>query len=109
MKFLTKEQVISHFKVLILGAGTGGVAVAARLNKKMNGKDIGLIEPAEYHFYQPLWTLVGAGVVPKEKTRKPMSELMPNGVSWIRDRVQSVDAIAKKVACVSGKEITYDY
>ena len=62
-----------HFKVLILGAGSGGVSVAARLKKQMSAQDIAIIEPSEYHFYQPLWTLVGAGIVSKEKTKKAMS------------------------------------
>ncbi|MGZ3744034.1 MAG: NAD(P)/FAD-dependent oxidoreductase [Pseudobdellovibrionaceae bacterium] len=100
---------MSHFKVLILGAGSGGISVASRLNKILNSKDIGLIEPAEYHFYQPLWTLVGAGIVQKEKTRKPMSELIPKGVSWIQDRVQSINAASRKVTCTSGKEVSFDY
>jgi len=100
---------MSHFKVLILGAGSGGVSIAARLKKKMSAKDIGLVEPAEYHFYQPLWTLVGAGLVKKEKTKKPMSEVIPKGVSWIKDRAKGINADTKKVTCASGKEITYDY
>jgi sulfide:quinone oxidoreductase len=99
----------NHFKVLILGAGSGGVSVAARLKAQMPAHEIGIIEPAQFHFYQPLWTLVGAGVVPKEKTKKPMSSVIPKGVHWIRDRVQAVNAATKSVVCASGKTITYDY
>jgi sulfide:quinone oxidoreductase len=99
----------NHFKVLILGAGSGGTAVAARLKREMAANEIGIIEPAEFHFYQPLWTLVGAGVVQKETTKKPMTSVIPKGVTWIQDRVQSVNADAKKVACASGKTITFDY
>jgi sulfide:quinone oxidoreductase len=98
-----------HFKVLILGAGSGGVSVAARLKKQMSAQDIGIIEPSEYHFYQPLWTLVGAGLVPKEKTKKPMSSVIPKGIAWIKDHVQSVQGSENKVLCASGKEITYDF
>ncbi len=98
-----------HFKVLILGAGSGGVSIAARMKKQMSAKEIGILEPADFHFYQPLWTLVGAGIVSKEKTKRPMSAVIPSGVSWIKDRVENVDAAAKKVTCASGKEITYDF
>jgi sulfide:quinone oxidoreductase len=98
-----------HFKVLILGAGSGGVSVAARLKKQMNAQDIGIIEPAEHHFYQPLWTLVGAGLVPKEKTKKAMSSVIPSGIAWIKDRVQAVKGAENKVVCASGAEITYDF
>lgn len=99
----------THFKVLILGAGSGGVSVAARLKKKIGADGIGIIEPSEHHFYQPLWTLVGAGLVSKEKTKKEMRSIIPNGVTWVKDRVRSVDAKVNKVKCVSGKEITYDF
>jgi sulfide:quinone oxidoreductase len=98
-----------HFKVLILGAGSGGVSVAARLKKIMGTQDIGIIEPSEYHFYQPLWTLVGAGIISKEKTKKLMSAVIPKGIAWIQDRVQTVQALEKKVICASGKEITYEF
>ncbi len=97
-----------HFKVLILGAGSGGISVAARLKKHIGAMHIGVIEPAEFHYYQPLWTLVGAGIVDKEKTKKTMSSMIPKGVSWIRDRVDRVDPTNQKVLCISGESISYD-
>ncbi|MES3037634.1 MAG: FAD/NAD(P)-binding oxidoreductase [Bdellovibrionota bacterium] len=100
---------MSHYKVLILGAGSGGVSVAARLKKLMSAKEIGIIEPSNFHYYQPLWTLVGAGIVQKEKTEKPMVSVIPKGISWIPDHVQSVNPEARKVVCASGKEITYEF
>ena len=99
----------NHFKVLILGAGSGGISVASRLKNKISVSDIAIIEPAKFHYYQPLWTLVGAGVVKKEKTRKPMGEVIPKNVTWIEDRVQVVNPDERKVTCASGKTITYDY
>lgn len=98
-----------HYKVLILGAGSGGVSIAARLKKKIAAKDIGIIEPAQFHFYQPLWTLVGAGLVKKESTKKLMSSVIPKGIAWVQDSVKAVDAQAKQVICASGKEISFDY
>ncbi len=99
----------NHYKVLILGAGSGGVSIAARLKKRVSAAEIGIIEPAMAHYYQPLWTLVGAGVVKKETTKRAMSDVIPRGVSWIQDKVQSVDAKTKKVVCASGKTIDYDF
>lgn len=100
---------MAHFKVLILGAGSGGVSVAARLKKKIGAENIGVIEPADHHFYQPLWTLVGAGIVQKEKTKKHMGFVIPKGVAWVKDRVKSVDAATKTVTCDSGKTLAYDF
>jgi sulfide:quinone oxidoreductase len=98
----------THFKILILGAGSGGISMAARLKKQFGAEAIGLIEPGDYHYYQPLWTLVGAGLVAKEKTQKPLGSVIPKGVAWIKDRVQSVHPTENKVVCASGKEIGYD-
>lgn len=98
-----------HYRFLILGAGTGGVAVAARLKRKFPGARIGIVEPAEHHFYQPLWTLVGAGLVSKEKTKRSMADVIPTGVSWLPDSVQSVDRQSKKVLCSSGVALSYDF
>ena len=50
----------SHYNVLVIGAGTAGIMVAAQLKKK-GISSIGIIDPAKTHYYQPAWTLVGAG------------------------------------------------
>jgi glycine/D-amino acid oxidase-like deaminating enzyme len=47
-----------HHEILIIGGGNAGLSVAARL-RNAGRTDIGLIEPSEQHYYQPLWTLVG--------------------------------------------------
>lgn len=98
----------THFKVLIIGAGSGGISVAARLRNSFSPNEIALIDPADDHFYQPLWTLVGAGIVAKEKTKRPMGSVIPSGVTWIKEKVQSINAEAKKVISSTGKEYTFD-
>ena len=98
-----------HFKVLILGAGSGGTSVAARLKRILGAENIGLIEPAEFHYYQPLWTLVGAGLVTKESTRRPMKQTIPSGVQWIKDQAQNIKVEERQVVCSSGQVIEYDY
>ena len=49
-----------HVSVLILGGGTAGITVAARLRRADHSLGMAIVEPSERHFYQPLWTLVGA-------------------------------------------------
>ncbi|MFM1808159.1 MAG: hypothetical protein RLZZ242_884, partial [Bacteroidota bacterium] len=49
------------FEILIVGAGTGGLMTAARMRKLDKSLSIGIIDPADTHYYQPAWTLVGAG------------------------------------------------
>lgn len=55
----------THHKILIVGGGTAGITVAARLTRKISGSDIAIIEPSDKHYYQPLWTLVGGGIFSK--------------------------------------------
>ncbi|HEX8435589.1 FAD-dependent oxidoreductase, partial [Archangium sp.] len=45
-------------RVLIIGGGTAGISVAARL-AHAGQKDVAVLEPSRHHYYQPLWTLVG--------------------------------------------------
>jgi len=98
-----------HHHVLILGGGTAGISVAARLRRADTRLDIGLVEPSESHFYQPLWTLVGAGVFPPEASRRPEADYVPRGVRWIRDRVVELRPEEKSVVLQSGRRLTYDW
>ena len=79
-------------RVLIVGGGTAGITTAAALRRK-GVSEIAVIEPSETHYYQPLWTLVGAGVVPREVTARPEASVMPKGVRWIKDRCLSVSGM----------------
>ena len=47
-----------HHHIVIVGGGTGGITVAAHLREQRPELDVAIIEPAETHYYQPLWTLV---------------------------------------------------
>ncbi|WP_276979587.1 FAD/NAD(P)-binding oxidoreductase [Flavobacterium filum] len=58
----------SHQQILIIGGGTAGIMTAAQLMKKNNALSISIIEPSEKHYYQPAFTLVGAGTYDFEKT-----------------------------------------
>lgn len=68
-----------NYKVVIIGGGTGGITTAARLLRGMKALagDVAIIDPAEKHYYQPLWTLVGAGATKKEATERDMKDLIP--------------------------------
>lgn len=77
----------SRHQILIIGGGTAGIMVAAQLMRKNKALDITIIEPSETHYYQPAWTLVGAGTFDFKKTGRPMKSLIPKGVNWVKDRV----------------------
>lgn len=96
-------------QILIIGGGTGGITVAARLKKTGHFDKITVLEPSLNHFYQPLWTLVGAGVVKKEITKRAELRTIPKGVDWLRDEAISFLPEKNIVMTKTMGEISYDY
>lgn len=98
---------VQHHHVIIVGGGTAGISVAARLRRR-GVTDIALIEPSEHHYYQPLWTLVGSGLAKAGETVRPQGKLIPDSVTWIRDRATSADPDNRIIALASGDTVAYD-
>lgn len=105
----TRTVMKSHYQVLVIGGGTAGIMTAAQLKRKRAGLEIAIIEPSEDHWYQPAWTLVGAGAYRMSKTRRSEKSVIPEGVAWIRDRVTAIDPAKKTVQTHSDREISYDF
>lgn len=99
----------SHYQVLIIGGGTAGIMTAAQLLRKNKKLDIAIIEPSETHYYQPAWTLVGAGTYDFKKTAKPMADVMPSGVDWVKDKAKGFDPEKNSVSTENSGDLTYDY
>lgn len=99
-----------HHQVLIVGGGTAGITVAARLTKGwFNKRDVAVIEPSDKHYYQPLWTLVGGGVVGKSITKRSEASVMPRRAKWIRDAVAEFHPEQNYVVTRGGQKISYDW
>ena len=99
----------THYQILIIGGGTAGIMVAAQLIEQKQRSDVAIIEPAETHYYQPAWTLVGAGTYRYAKTARPMSSVMPGKATWIQDRATGFDPENNAVQTAANGKITYDY
>lgn len=99
----------NHYQVVIIGGGTGGIMTATQLLRKNNNLTIAIIEPSEKHVYQPAWTLVGANTFDYDKTIRPESSVIPNGVKWIKEFADAFDPENNKVTTTVGTEVTYDY
>lgn len=98
----------NHFQILIVGGGNAGISVAAQLLNKQPSLSIGIIEPSEKHFYQPAWTLVGAGEFAIEDTVKAEKAYIPVGSTWIKDAVQTFEPTQKQLTTRKGETYRYD-
>ena len=99
----------TRHQVLIVGGGTAGITVAAILKRRAPGTDIAIIEPSHEHYYQPAFTLVGAGVYPLARTRRAEESLIPVGVRWICDAALTFEPEKNTVRIKNGDVLTYDY
>lgn len=99
----------NHFQILIIGGGNAGLSVASKLLRKRSELKIAIVDPSEKHYYQPAWTLVGAGIFDINKTVRKEKDVIPKNTTWIKEAVSEFEPTANKVKCVSGTEITYDY
>jgi sulfide:quinone oxidoreductase len=97
-----------HYQVVIVGGGSAGLSVAARLCQQPT-LEVAIIEPSEKHYYQPLWTLVGAGVFPKEESERNEADFIPKGATWIKDKVTSFEPSQNVLMLESGQRLGYDY
>jgi sulfide:quinone oxidoreductase len=108
---LTKNTVNvggNKFDVVIIGAGSGGISTAASLAKRNRKLSIGIIEPSEDHYYQPGWTMVGGGIFDAKSTHRKTKDLIPSGVSWIRNAVTSFSPSENAVILQDGSAINYE-
>ncbi len=99
----------SQHNILIIGGGTAGITVAAQLLKKDKSLDIGIIEPSEKHYYQPAWTLVGAGTYDLQNTIREEKKVMPSGATWIKEHASEIDPEQQTVSTEEGRTYSYNY
>lgn len=106
---MTNSSFKDHYRILILGGGTAGITVAAQLRCKLKTYDLAIVEPSTKHYYQPLWTLVGAGVFPKEQSERSESAFIPQGADWIREYVAEFHPDENYIVTCEGRRVGYDY
>ncbi len=81
----------STHDIVIVGAGAAGIAVAASLKTRDADLDIAIIDPADIHYYQPGFTMVGGGIFEAKDNAKTMASLIPKGVVWIKSGVAAFE------------------
>ena len=96
-----------RYDVLVIGGGAAGCAVTASLLKRDPNLRIAVIEPREQHYYQPGWTLVGAGVFDRANTERAMSRCIPSKAQWIHAAAEAFEPEHQQVVLEDGSRIGY--
>ncbi|MCS7029582.1 MAG: NAD(P)/FAD-dependent oxidoreductase [Bacteroidia bacterium] len=95
-------------QVVILGGGTAGIMLAATLKRTKADLDIAIVEPSEKHYYQPAYTLVGAGTYKLEKCVRDEADYIPKGTTWIKDFAEHISPDNNEVILRKQGKIKYD-
>jgi sulfide:quinone oxidoreductase len=96
----------SRHEVLVIGGGNAGISLAARL-RRYKMQDIGLVEPRTTHYFQPLFSHIGAGAARMDEARRDQAKVMPRGVEWIRDTVVDILPEENAVVLSDGSRVGY--
>ena len=94
--------------IVVIGGGSAGIGLLASLLKRDPQLNITLIEPNDYHCYQPAWTLVGGGAYDLKKTRRPLADVLPNGVTWVQAAVTEVLPDSQSLVLDNGQRVTWN-
>lgn len=97
--------------VAVVGAGSAGISIAARLVRKAPSlKDkVVIIDPSDKHYYQPLWTLVGGGAADVEDSVRDQETLIPEGVKWLKESAEKFLPEKNTVMTKEGTRVLYEY
>ena len=94
--------------IVVIGGGSAGIGLLASLLKRDPDLNITLIEPSDQHCYQPAWTLVGGGAYDLKKTRRPLADVLPNGVTWVQAAVTELLPDEHTLVLDSGQRVTWN-
>ncbi len=85
--------------LVILGHGTGGTIIAAKMRQRLAERDwqITVIDRDWQHHYQPGWLFIPFGIYTAADCVKPKAKFVPPGVTLVLDEITEVDPVKKQV------------
>lgn len=103
------ERVRTNARIVILGAGAAGTALANRLTERLDGASITIVDGRKRHLYQPGFTLIAAGLKPADYSVSSTQQWLPSGLTWLEEAAAEIDPETKQVITTSGTAVPYDY
>ncbi|WPP57516.1 FAD/NAD(P)-binding oxidoreductase [Acinetobacter pittii] len=83
------------------------MSVASSLLCREPNLDIVIIDPADTHYYQPGWTMVGGGIFKPQVTARSMASVIPAKVKWMKAAVAGFDPEHNQVILEGCQPIQY--
>ena len=91
---LLRQRVILHHQIFVCSDSPF---------PRWKDKDSDLV--LQIHYYQPIWTLVGAGAKTVASSGRPTASVVPSGVKWVKSRVQEINPDSNTVITDDGNEV----
>lgn len=102
-------KVSTKARIVVIGAGAAGTALANRLVERLDGAEITVIDGRADHLYQPGLSLVAAGLKPAAYTVSKTADWLPRAITLLAEPAAAIDPVAKTVSTASGKTVAYDF
>lgn len=99
---------VSNYQYVVVGGGAAGITFTSQLLRQRPESQVVIVDPAEFHYYQPAWTLCGGAGWNVEATKRRESECIPKGANWIQDHVESFIPESNQVTLKSGNILEYE-
>jgi sulfide:quinone oxidoreductase len=102
------DRADATYDVVIVGGGAAGISLASSLLQRKHNLNVAIVDPADIHYYQPGWTLVGGGVFQPEETVRTMASVIPHGVHWLKAAVAAFEPQNDAVILDGCRVVKYD-
>ncbi|MGB5446360.1 MAG: FAD/NAD(P)-binding oxidoreductase [Psychromonas sp.] len=107
-QFAQAKKVNSNARILIVGGGAAGIAMANRFSNALQGAGITMVGARQAHIFQPGQTLIASNLWDKSRIITQTKDWLPKDVNWISKDAQSFDPDNKTVTLTDGQKLDYD-
>jgi len=96
-------------KIVIVGAGSGGMMSAARLRRSAPNAEIVIVAPNKTHLYQSGQTFVAFDLYQQFENERTTAELLPDNVKWLEEYVTSFHPQNNTIQTSKSGTLSYDF